>query len=185
MLHQAVQIHIPASNGVTTFAKFLIGSSGSFPVSTAASGNWNSSSTWSGGIVPTTSTENVIISSGHAVTYDLANTTINSISLNNTSSLALNAGNILTIATNVSNAGTITLGSNSSLRIGGNFNNSSTFAPAAGANSTLLSIAGNLTNTAGVISGESLYFSTTTLGLNTIAQASTATTARSISTISF
>jgi hypothetical protein len=159
------------ATGVINFSKFLIGSSGSFPIITAQSGNWNTTTTWQAGIIPSASTDNVIIASGHTVTYDLASATINSLSINNTGALQLNAGNILTANSNLSNAGAIILNSNSSLRIGGDLTNSSTIFPAGGAVNTLLSVAGNLNNSAGQITSESFYFSSTSLGSNTNAQA--------------
>lgn len=159
------------ATGVTSFSKFLVGSSGSFPISSAQSGNWNTASTWQAGIIPTATTDNVIIASGHTITDDLASTTINSLSINNTGALQLNAGNVLIMNSNLSNAGVITLNTSSSLRTGGDLTNSSTIFPAGGATNTVLSVAGNLNNTSGQISSESIYFSTTSLGLNTNAQA--------------
>jgi hypothetical protein len=158
------------ANGVTSFSQFLIGSAGSFPIISAQSGNWNTGATWSGGIVPSAATDNVIISSAHAISFDVANTTINSLTVSNTASLQVNPGNILIANSNVSNAGAITLGSNANLRVGGDFNNSASLAPSGGAVNTVLSIGGNLINTTGTMVAQSLYFSSTSLGLNTAAQ---------------
>lgn len=156
---------------VTTFSSFLVGSSGSFPITSAQTGNWNAASTWQGGIVPSAATDNVIISSGHTINYDLANTTINSLSMNNGAVLQLGTGNILTTNSNVSNAGIITFNNNSSLRVGGDLTNSANINVAIGATNTVLSVAGNINNSAGTITAESLYFSSTSLGANSIPQA--------------
>ena len=150
--------------GVTSFSQFIIGSAGAFPIVSAQSGNWNTASTWNGGVVPT-ATDNVIIASGHNVTYDVASGSANSLIVNNTATLQLNANMLLSVAGNTSNSGTINLGNSASLRIGGDLTNGSTFAPSAGATNTLVSIGSNFANT-GTFSSQLLYLSNTVLAEN-------------------
>ncbi|MGB8191909.1 MAG: G8 domain-containing protein [Chitinophagaceae bacterium] len=150
--------------GVTGFAQFIIGSSGAFPVTSAQSGNWSTASTWAGGIVPT-ATDNVIIASGHTITYDVASGSANSLVVNNSATLQLNASMLLSVAANASNSGTINLGSSANLRIGGDLTNGSVIAPAMGAANTLISIGSNFSNT-GSFTSQLLYLSNTSLAAN-------------------
>ncbi len=152
--------------GVTTFSPFIIGSSGTFPIVSVQSGNWNTASTWGGGVVPAP-TDNVIISSGHSVAFDVSNGAVNSLSVNNTSTLQLNASNILTVATNVLNSGTINMGSSSNLRIGVDLNNPSNILPLGGATNTVVSIGRNFSNT-GLFNANTVYLSNTSLASNAV-----------------
>ncbi len=159
-----------AATDITEFGSFLVGSSGSFPVISAQSGNWNSGSTWEGGIIPAATTDNVIIATGHVVSFDPTPVTIHSLVLNNGSTLQLNAGTVLTSNTGVSNAGSIILNNTGSLRVGGTITNSGSISSAVGAGGTVLSVGGDLENLAGSVNVEAIYFSTVTLGGNTVMQ---------------
>jgi hypothetical protein len=79
---------------------------------TAASTDWNSSSNWSTGYVPT-SDVNVIIPTGATRYPEISNTgaVSKNITLNTSASLTINKGFDLTIAGNFTNRGTVTLNS--------------------------------------------------------------------------
>ncbi len=92
---------------------------------------WTNGVEWSTGLTPT-SAQNVVIGTGSAggtVTYNVASSTINSLSLNNSSdpgyTLGFNAGETLTVTNGVSNAATIRVeNAGATLTSGGVFNNS-------------------------------------------------------------
>lgn len=92
------------------------------------SGNWNNTSNWCGGSVPT-SASNVTIPSGVSVTLDAASTTIADLTINGTLTVA--AANQLTVTGTLTNSGTLTLengatlvqtGSNANAGSGGTYN---------------------------------------------------------------
>ncbi len=65
---------------------------------TVASGNWNTGSTWSGGVVPSSS-EQPVISAGHTVTYDLTTGTFAGVVINGTLNMT-NSGSHTLISNN-------------------------------------------------------------------------------------
>ena len=78
-------------------------------VSTATGGNWNSTSTWEGGVVPPSGTnaDVVIATTGLNTVVLNANTTIRSLTVNAGSTIDMGASNILTMSGTTTNSGTI------------------------------------------------------------------------------
>src|SRR6266566_430450 len=78
---------------------------GATRTTTTTGGNWNTTSTWSGGVVPASGDAAVIVA-GPSVTVT-TNTTVNSILFNNananTASLTVNASVVLTVSTGITN----------------------------------------------------------------------------------
>lgn len=74
------------------------------PITSATSGNWNSTSTWIGGVVPVAG-DDVTIANGHTVTVtanaECATVAIGNGSLNLATSLTVNSGFILTVSGNI------------------------------------------------------------------------------------
>ncbi|WP_344817426.1 fibronectin type III domain-containing protein, partial [Flavobacterium cheonanense] len=137
-------------------------------ITSVTTGNWNSTSTWIGGIIPSCSS-NVIIANGH-------NVTVNSVS-NVSRNLTINSGGTLTIAsgdltvgctlnnTPLTNNGTLTV-TGGTLNVNGNISSAagSTFNQSGGN----INIDGNNEgiSTGSVVSGTSLlFFSTSNVNL--------------------
>ena len=111
-------------------------------ITSTATGNWSTTSTWVGGIVPT-AIDDVVIAAGHVVTLDVdatvlsitgASTTTNWVAISTSRTLTCTATNGI-IAKSANNAGGlvkitgvgITVNINSNLR-GGSFGGGATFA---------------------------------------------------------
>lgn len=100
-------------------------------ITSAASGNWNSTSTWTGGVIPT-SDNNVVIASGHTVTSNvniarMQNLTVNgTMNYSSTTTTLLNQilGNLTVGATGTYNSFNTTTGKRTYLT--GNLNNAGT-----------------------------------------------------------
>ena len=127
-------------------------------------GDWNSTSTWVGGVVPT-SANDVVIAAGHTVTTNGAAPTIAGLTVNATGILTMSPSNTLIVTGDVTNNGTINNGGNAGLRIAGSLTNQSTMT---GATNSILIVAGPQLQNNGTIQFSFLYFSTTALGTNTI-----------------
>jgi len=115
---------------ISLLMSLFIGVTSAFAVTvtSVASGNWNSAGTWDVG-VPTAS-DDVVIAAGHTVTFDLATSTVNSLTINATGTFDVNA-NALTVTSAVTingafadnlGGGSLTLGGNFTLNSGGTFN---------------------------------------------------------------
>ena len=80
-------------------------SQGATRITTASGGNWNATNSWSGGVVPA-STDNAVILAGASVTVT-ANATANSIIFSNnaagTATLTVNSGVTLTVTSGITN----------------------------------------------------------------------------------
>lgn len=76
----------------------------------AGSGLWNSTSTWQGGVVPS-SIDNVFIGPGHTITVNIANVEVNDLTITSTGRLSMeNTASIkLTINRNLLNDGTLSM----------------------------------------------------------------------------
>lgn len=80
-------------------------------ITSAGSGNWATTTTWVGGVVPL-ATDNVIIATGHSLTV-AASTGITNLNLSSTTSkLVINSGQTLTVTGTFANLGTTTNGVN-------------------------------------------------------------------------
>jgi filamentous hemagglutinin family protein len=106
------------------------------------SGNWNDPAKWSGGVTPGAG-DDVVIVSGGIVSYNIASSTVLSLTVNSGGRLNFDAltGNSLTVIQDVTNNGTIAVlnksGSNShTLNIAGSFTNNGTFTASAGSGSS-------------------------------------------------
>lgn len=80
-------------------------------ITSAGSGNWSTTSTWVGGVVPT-SADNVTIVTGHTVTVAASTSITNLILSTTTSKLIINSGQTLTVSGAFTNSGTTTNGVN-------------------------------------------------------------------------
>lgn len=94
---------------IAVVAVLLLGSTNvwSATITSAQTGNWNTTTTWVGGVVPT-ATDDVVIAAGHTVTADVAPTVVN-LTVNGTLQPDNNTDRTLTINGNltVSSTGTI------------------------------------------------------------------------------
>lgn len=107
-------------------------------ITSSASGNWNSASTWSTGTIPTSSDDVEIGSSGnHSVTID-TDAVCKDLTINSTSTVELNSSETLTISGDLSNAGVLDFDAGScSVSLAGTFTNTGTMsATGSGAAST-------------------------------------------------
>ena len=103
--------------------------SGSTAITSAQSGNWSSTSTWVGGVVPSSSA-NVIIASGHTVTMD---TTTSGINTRNSGTTTTVTGTLATAVQYINN-GTLTINGTFQLNASGSITGT---APLYAANSLL------------------------------------------------
>jgi len=128
------RISIPVANVAGTYTLGAIAAE--FPIESAQSGPWESTSTWVGGVVP--SCANVAILSGHTVTVGASTTaTPNNVIINAGGTLSATGGSITVGCVNknnyINNSGTLSV-SGGSLVVNGNINNvsGSTFAQTGG-----------------------------------------------------
>ena len=138
-------------------------------MTTASGGNWSDTLTWSGGVVPI-STDNAIILAGSSVTVTAA-ATVNSITFSNnsagTASLTVNSGIILTVTAGVTHQNSGSANTSVLIQGGGTINCASvvvggTTTPAVTSSAytaTLTSTISNL-SVSGTLSVKALYNST-------------------------
>ncbi len=95
----------------------------------AQTGDWNTGSTWVGGVVPPVSCENVIINPNHIVTSSTAGNVCKTLSISAAGELKVTGGDLTVGCTlnnnSLSNNGTLTI-SGGILNVNGNIDNSST-----------------------------------------------------------
>ena len=118
---------------ISILITLFIGVSSAFAatVTSVATGNWNTGTTWDSG-TPPTSADDVVIAAGHTVTFDAGSAAVLSLSVNATGTFDMNGGTLtltngVTINGNIDdNAGgsVITLGGNFTINSGATFNNS-------------------------------------------------------------
>jgi len=101
-------------------------------------GNWNTAGTWTPSGAPG-SGDDVVIATGHVISYDTTGVTVLSLTLNGTGTLNFNnnANDALTITGSMTNGGTVAAVSASgtrvhTLNVGGDFSNNGTFTSVGG-----------------------------------------------------
>ncbi len=110
---------------------FLCSSVIAATITSAGSGNWNSTSTWVGGVVPGAG-DNVIIANTHNVTANVDITTTGTVTVNSGGTLTLNSGILVNSIINATGAiawpnwGTIKIGSSANITVTGNISASTT-----------------------------------------------------------
>jgi hypothetical protein len=129
---------------LTFFAAILTLSSFAATItSVAGGGNWNSTATWVGGVIPT-STDDVVIAGN--VTITAAGAACANLTVNSGVTLTLNNPNPLTVNSTLTNNGTLSTQGSNTISVTGDFINNGTFTLQQG---STLTVGGSLTNNAG------------------------------------